>query len=174
MIRRLFYTFIFLLFACGCAAAQYRFDQWTADNGLPQNSVTAIAQTADGYLWLTTNDGLVRFDGVRFTVFNKGNSPNLPNNLLKKMLANGNELWITTEEDNLVRSRGGEFKQFKIAGGLASDTASFVTKNLEGNLLVYQRESVYRFENDAFTLAQKFTDDEYYLTYPYFAASGAV
>ncbi|MEP6904183.1 MAG: two-component regulator propeller domain-containing protein, partial [Actinomycetota bacterium] len=60
MVRRLFYIFVILLFACGGAAAQYRFDQWTADNGLPQNSVTSIAQTSDGYLWLTTNDGLVR------------------------------------------------------------------------------------------------------------------
>ncbi len=67
MIRRLSYTFIFLLFAGGGAAAQYRFDQWTADNGLPLNSVTSIAPTADGYLWLTTNDGLVRFD-FRFSV----------------------------------------------------------------------------------------------------------
>ena len=141
---------------------------------MPQNSVTAIAQTADGYLWLTTNDGLVRFDGVRFTVFNKSNSPNLPNNRLKKMLANGNDLWILTEEDNLVRFRGGKFKQFTTADGLASNSASFVTKGLDGKILVYQREGVFQFENDAFSLAQKFTDADYYLTYPYFAPSGAV
>jgi ligand-binding sensor domain-containing protein len=53
----------------GAAFAQYRFDHWTADNGLPQNSVRDIVQTRDGYLWLTTFDGLMRFDGVRFTVF---------------------------------------------------------------------------------------------------------
>src|SRR5262245_32659542 len=60
--------------------AQYRFDQWTTDNGLPQNSVRGIVQTRDGYLWMTTFDGLVRFDGVRFTVFNKSNSPGIANN----------------------------------------------------------------------------------------------
>jgi ligand-binding sensor domain-containing protein len=59
------------------ARAQYRFDHWTADNGLPQNSVRDIVQTRDGYLWLATLDGLVRFDGVRFTVFNKSNSPGI-------------------------------------------------------------------------------------------------
>src|SRR4051812_26512364 len=59
------------------ARAQYRFDHWTADNGLPQNSVRDIVQTQDGYLWFTTFDGLVRFDGVRFTVFNKSNSPGI-------------------------------------------------------------------------------------------------
>ena len=51
--------------------AQYRFDHWTADHGLPQNIITALHQTRDGYLWLTTFDGLALFDGVRFTVFSR-------------------------------------------------------------------------------------------------------
>jgi ligand-binding sensor domain-containing protein len=58
----------------------YRFDHWTTDNGLPQNTVRAIVQTRDGYLWLTTFDGLARFDGVRFTVFDKSNTPAITNN----------------------------------------------------------------------------------------------
>src|ERR1041384_1849802 len=62
------------------ARAQYRFDHWTADNGLPQNSVRDMVQTRDGYLWLATLDGLVRFDGVRFTVFNKSNSAGIISN----------------------------------------------------------------------------------------------
>jgi hypothetical protein len=41
----------------------YNFSSWTTDDGLPQNSVYAILQTRDGYLWFTTLDGLVRFDG---------------------------------------------------------------------------------------------------------------
>jgi hypothetical protein len=48
------------------AAAQRLFDSWTTENGLPQNSVNDILQTRDGYLWLATHGGLVRFDGVRF------------------------------------------------------------------------------------------------------------
>ncbi|MEP7037580.1 MAG: two-component regulator propeller domain-containing protein [Acidobacteriota bacterium] len=66
----------------GFAQTEFRFDSWTTDDGLPQNSVKSIRQTADGYLWFTTYDGLVRFDGVRFTVFNKSNSKNLPSNRL--------------------------------------------------------------------------------------------
>ncbi|MBA4121932.1 MAG: hypothetical protein H0X72_05660 [Acidobacteria bacterium] len=68
--KKLFLGFC-LCFPFITAQAQYRFDSWTADNGLPQNSVYSIQQTPDGYLWLTTLDGLVRFDGVKFTVFNK-------------------------------------------------------------------------------------------------------
>ena len=47
---------------------------FTVDDGLPQNSVTKIVQTPDGYLWFSTYRGLVRFDGARFTVFDSGNT----------------------------------------------------------------------------------------------------
>lgn len=53
------------------------FDSWTTDNGLPQNSISSIIQTRDGYLWMTTFDGLVRFNGVQFKVFDKSNTKGL-------------------------------------------------------------------------------------------------
>jgi len=69
-----------LILCPGTAFAQYRFDTWTTDNGLPQNGVREITQTPDGYLWFTTFDGLVRFDGVRFTTFGTGNTRGIINN----------------------------------------------------------------------------------------------
>jgi ligand-binding sensor domain-containing protein len=51
------------------ALTQFGHDVWTTSNGLPHDSVRAIAQTPDGYLWFATVDGLARFDGVNFTVF---------------------------------------------------------------------------------------------------------
>ncbi|NOT60632.1 MAG: hypothetical protein HOP19_10465, partial [Acidobacteria bacterium] len=70
---------ILLTFFPPLAAAQYRpayrpayrIDSWTINNGLPQNGVHSLWQTRDGYLWMTTVAGLVRFDGVRFTVFDR-------------------------------------------------------------------------------------------------------
>lgn len=59
---------------------EFRFDSWTTDDGLPQNSVREITQTPDGYLWFTTFDGLVRFDGVKFTTFSKGDTKGIINN----------------------------------------------------------------------------------------------
>ena len=53
------------------ASTQSRFDSWTTENGLPQNSIRDILQTSDGYLWLATEGGLVRFDGARFVVFDR-------------------------------------------------------------------------------------------------------
>ena len=57
------------------AITQYAHQVWKTDAGLPQNSIQAILQTRDGYIWLGTERGLVRFDGVQFTVFDKGNTP---------------------------------------------------------------------------------------------------
>lgn len=55
-------------------ATDYVIQKFTVEEGLPQNSVTKIVQTPDGYLWCSTYRGLVRFDGVRFTVFDSGNT----------------------------------------------------------------------------------------------------
>ena len=65
-----FSVWLILSFSFGPdAPAQHQFDSWTTENGLPQNSINDILQTRDGYLWLATNGGLVRFDGARFVVF---------------------------------------------------------------------------------------------------------
>ena len=52
---------------------KYLHHAWNTENGLPQNDVTQLIQTRDGYLWLGTNGGLVRFNGIRFTIFDSGN-----------------------------------------------------------------------------------------------------
>src|SRR5215813_1196996 len=57
--------------------AQYSHTVWQTENGLPQNTVRAILQTQDGYIWLATEEGLVRFDGLSFTVFDKHNVPRM-------------------------------------------------------------------------------------------------
>ncbi len=96
------------------AAADYRFDTWTADNGLPQNGVRSIGQTPDGYLWFTTFDGLVRFDGLRFTVFNKSNTPGIINNRFTYLYVDLNgTLYATSMEDGVLTIyRNGEFSSF--------------------------------------------------------------
>lgn len=68
---------------CACAAAviapaaQFRFDSWTTDSGLPQATFNSVIQTRDGFIWATTYGGLVRYDGLRFQVFNAGNTEGL-------------------------------------------------------------------------------------------------
>src|ERR1043165_1749483 len=60
-------------------AGDYTIENWQIEQGLPHISITSIAQTPDGYLWLGTFNGLTRFDGVHFTVFDEGNTPVLGN-----------------------------------------------------------------------------------------------
>ncbi len=102
---------IFYLVVCADLFGQYRFDTWTTDNGLPQNGVRDITQTPDGYLWFTTFDGLVRFDGVRFTVFNKSNTKGIINNRFTGLFGGaGGTLYATTMEDGVLTIfRNGEF-----------------------------------------------------------------
>ena len=73
------------------AHAQFGTTQWTADDGLPQNSVRGIAQTSDGYLWIATLNGLARFDGVRFTVFDKSNTPGMSSARFMTMIRGAND-----------------------------------------------------------------------------------
>ena len=75
---------------------QYSRTIWTQERGLPQDTIRAITQTKDGYLWLGTDEGLARFDGYEFVVFNKSNG-NLPDNSITALAAaNDGGLWIGT------------------------------------------------------------------------------
>ena len=68
---------------------------WDTRHGLPVDAVRAIAQTPDGYLWVGTFGGLARFDGNRFQVFDVGNTPELPNNLINALYCDRRgRLWI--------------------------------------------------------------------------------
>jgi signal transduction histidine kinase/ligand-binding sensor domain-containing protein len=91
-------------------AAEYLTDVWTADNGLPDSSVTAIAQTPDGYLWVGTYNGLARFDGVRFVIFDPANTPALAHARVRKLSVDGQgTLWINTFDGSLTSLRRGIF-----------------------------------------------------------------
>ncbi len=130
------YLLISCCFLCH-VRAQFVIDSWTTESGLPQNSVLSIQQTPDGYLWFTTFDGLVRFDGVRFTVFNKANSPGMASNRLVHLLAEKDgTLWASTESDGVVRYRAGHFRTFAVADGLPSDRLNRVQRDIDGSLLI--------------------------------------
>src|SRR5580698_10930960 len=95
----------FLIAVCGQAHAldptmqpsQYVLDNWQIPEGLPQTSAQAIARTPNGYLWIGTQEGLARFDGVRFTTFDTENEPSLPNKIISVLFVDdAGRLWIGT------------------------------------------------------------------------------
>jgi ligand-binding sensor domain-containing protein len=84
--------------APGKAITQYRRDVWLPKDGLPQSSVDSMVQTRDGYLWFGTQEGLARFDGVRFVVFDKKNVPEIRHNRILSLLADrSGTLWAEAE-----------------------------------------------------------------------------
>jgi ligand-binding sensor domain-containing protein/signal transduction histidine kinase len=87
---------------------------WETDEGLPYNRVQAIAQTADGYLWVGTYKGLARFDGLQFTSINNPDIPALKNASITALCATADgALWIGTERRALVRWLHGQFSVFR-------------------------------------------------------------
>jgi signal transduction histidine kinase/ligand-binding sensor domain-containing protein/CheY-like chemotaxis protein len=94
---------------------RYVHNVWGTDQGLPQNTVYTVTQTSDGYLWLATGSGLVRFDGVSFEVFDKRRVPELPNNSVWQLYEDrGNNLWISGNTGGLTRLDLRTWKFFKL------------------------------------------------------------
>jgi ligand-binding sensor domain-containing protein len=95
------------------ALTQARLSVWTSDAGLPQNTIEAIVQTRDGYLWMGTEEGLVRFDGVQFVVSDHQNAPGLRNPFVSSLFeAADGTLWIGTYGGGLSRLRHGRIEAF--------------------------------------------------------------
>lgn len=138
----------FALFA-GFTDAQFRFDSWTTDNGMPQNTVWSIAQTPDGYMWLATGDGLVRFDGTRFKIFNKSNSTNFPTNRLHHLMTDRNgSLWITPENAGIIRFKDGVFRHFTTDNGFPWKDVFHTQTDIDGSLLAYTTQGLMRTRDD--------------------------
>jgi ligand-binding sensor domain-containing protein/signal transduction histidine kinase len=114
---------------------QYGRQTWQSDTGLPQNTVHAIVQTRDGYLWMATEGGLVRFDGQDLRTFDPGNTPQLPSGSINDLAADQQgTLWISTAE-GLVTLTGGRFTTLTTANGLPSNIVRFIYPRRDGGVL---------------------------------------
>ncbi|MGA8598137.1 MAG: two-component regulator propeller domain-containing protein [Bryobacteraceae bacterium] len=110
---------------------------WKTEQGLPQNTVPAIVQSTDGYLWTGTELGLVRFDGLHFTVFDKSNTPELKSNVVDSLLADSKgNLWIGTIGGGLTRLSKGQFHTFTKKDGLSSDSVLTLLEDTSGDLWI--------------------------------------
>ena len=104
---------MFLGAACRPLAApvDYLVDGWDTEKDLPSSTVTSIAQTPDGYLWVGTYNGLARFDGARFVTFDPVNTPELSQSRVQGLFLDANgTLWINTFRGGLTSYRNGVFR----------------------------------------------------------------
>lgn len=118
------------------ALSQYQLQGWSTDDGLPQSSINAILQTHEGYLWLGTQEGLVRFDGMGFTPFDKSNS-NLGANYITSLVEDQEgTLWVGTRGGGISRLQHGQFSTYTTREGLPSNHVSSLVQTQDGTLWV--------------------------------------
>lgn len=105
---------------------------WTEKDGLPQMTAQSMCQTRDGYLWIGTYQGLVRYDGARFVIFDKDNTPQINDNSITA-LANDSEgaLWIGTR-NGITRLKSGVFTLFTTKNGLPDNDARAFLQDRDG------------------------------------------
>jgi signal transduction histidine kinase/ligand-binding sensor domain-containing protein/DNA-binding response OmpR family regulator len=132
---------------------QYVYTVWQTADGLPQNTVRAITQTPDGFLWLATGAGLVRFDGVHFTTFDKGNTPFIPENSITALcLDRDGALWAGTETSGLLHLKDGKFTRYTTADGLSDNAVASLLAAADGTLWVGTHHGgLNRFNNGRFS-----------------------
>ncbi|TVP75007.1 MAG: response regulator [Gemmatimonadales bacterium] len=114
---------------------QYGIDAWGEREGLPQNFVNSLAQTPDGYLWMGTERGLVRFDGIRFTVFTAEDTEGLSSSWVRSLTTGpAGELWIGTGGGGLVRLRNGTFTTWGPEEGLPGRAVTQLATDPDGRV----------------------------------------
>lgn len=113
--------------------SQYHHEFWQVEDGLPQNSVLAIEQTYEGYLWLGTYDGLSRFDGVRFDVFNSVDYPELGNSYVSSLFESSDStLWIGTSGSGLFFYKDAKLQKYESERPIPDKNILTITESTDG------------------------------------------
>jgi signal transduction histidine kinase/ligand-binding sensor domain-containing protein/CheY-like chemotaxis protein len=119
------------------ALTQYVHDVWQTEQGLPQNSVNAVLQSRDGFIWFGTQEGLVRFDGARFEVFNRLNTKGLGHNHITSLLEDRDgALWSGTLGGGLTRMKSGVFTRFTRDTGLTTEFIDSLAEDRQGTIWI--------------------------------------
>jgi diguanylate cyclase (GGDEF)-like protein len=132
---------------------------WTTRDGLPHNQVNAIAQTPDGYLWFGTWEGLVRYNGLEFHLFDRSNTPALRDNGIRSVrVAPDGALVVGTSRGGVSVMRGSEWRTYTRRSGLAQEEVMDAVEDRRGRLWV-ATESAGLTRIDATNRAVQFNQD---------------
>ena len=146
---------------------QYLATVWQTEQGLPQNSVNALLQDREGYLWIGTFGGLARFDGERFRAFDLAGTPGFGSNrILSLYESRSGALWIGTMDGGLIRLENGVATTFTDRDGLPSRFISSITGDAEGNVWIKSSRGVAKFAGaklEAYATHQGMAIREFYL-----------
>ncbi|HZR29416.1 MAG TPA: two-component regulator propeller domain-containing protein, partial [Terriglobales bacterium] len=119
--------------------------------GLPQNSVSAILQTGDGYIWVGTKQGLARFDGVSFTTFDAHNINQLRESQIQALVeSDDSTLWIATHH-GVSRFKDGKFTVYTTQDGLVADFTASLCRDPEGGIWIGTWSGLSHYKDGRFT-----------------------
>jgi signal transduction histidine kinase/ligand-binding sensor domain-containing protein/ActR/RegA family two-component response regulator len=131
--------------------AQFTSTGWDVSAGLPQNSVQAITQTSDGYLWVGTADGLARFDAATFTPFTHANVPELFSDTVTSLREfPAGRLWIGTDGGGFLYHENGKFERPKVVSGMERVTVRSILPTPEGSARLLLSNRLLHFDEDRF------------------------
>lgn len=123
----------------------FQMEFWTAERGLPDSSVMALAQTPDGYLWVGTYNGLARFDGIKFKVFDPENTPALGHARIRMLFVDQQgALWINTFDGSLARLKNGTFTREWTATNASDRNVLLVATASNSIVFVMERGDYFR------------------------------
>jgi signal transduction histidine kinase/ligand-binding sensor domain-containing protein len=130
---------------------QYTLTRWVMSDSFPGGGVNAIAQTNDGYLWIGCENGLVRFDGFGFRLFDHANSPSLPTgHILGLAVDAAGVLWVRMESPYLLRYRRGVFEQmYRLEPERPGVSA--MARDQKGSILVAEAEVLVRYSGPEYS-----------------------
>lgn len=131
---------------------QYIYSDWQVEDGLPQNSVYAIEQTRDGYLWLGTQEGLVRFDGVRFQIYDTYRVDALPSHSISALLEDRRGgLWMAMDQGGIAWLENGDFTVYTDQDGLPTGDAHTLFQSRDDAVWIGTENGLTRFDGTTFT-----------------------
>jgi ligand-binding sensor domain-containing protein/signal transduction histidine kinase len=135
---------------------QYVHRIWQTQQGLPQGTVYSIVQTHDGYLWLGSQAGLIRFDGVRFETLENISRATPPNLWIRSAIEDSNHaLWIATADAGIFRMSGDSFTHYSKADGLASESITCLVPAKNGDIWACTDAGMARIQAGKLTMFSK-------------------
>ena len=131
------------------ADASFIVDAWSTEEGLPQSSVISVIQTRDGYLWLGTLNGLVRFDGNRFTIFDENNTPGLNSERIVCLFEDSHtNFWVGMDTASVALVKNGNIKSFDLGRAGHEGRILYAYEDLTGMVCFYTADGhATRYEN---------------------------
>ncbi|MBI2838487.1 MAG: ATP-binding protein [Acidobacteria bacterium] len=138
---------------------QYVHDVWQTEDGLPMSSVGPVVQTPDGYIWVGTQEGLVRFDGARFQIFHKGNTDAIRNNHIAALLAaRDGSVWAGTAGGGVTRMHRSRFSHYSTDDGLSGNIVVSICEDRAGGVWFGAAGGGLSYFKDGHFLQTPFTD----------------